>query len=255
MTEQGEVILAKFRHERVAMRSLGRTLAAVAGASAGAQRRAVPSRWRTLTAELADVACAHYRALVFEHPGFPAFFAAVTTIDLLGELNLGSRPGARGGQRSVATLRAIPWVFSWTQSRIALPSWYGAGTALRGAPPEMLREMWLDWPFFTALTANIEAALAAVDVPIASAHFALAGEGSEIAALITAEHAACVETLATVIGRTPAGAPNGRRAGWLDALASLQIALIRRLRGGDESAREPLLGTIAGIATGLRVTG
>jgi phosphoenolpyruvate carboxylase len=254
VTEQGEVVSAKFRHRRVAVRSLGQTLAAVTRASVEIGAEPKP-RWREAMASLSQDACATYRALVYEHPSFAAVFAGATPIDVLGELNLGSRPVGRGGRRAIEDLRAIPWVFAWTQSRVGLPGWYGAGAALRGERPALLREMWSGWPFFAGLLTNLERALAAADMRIAGHYLELGRTPAEITRMITDDYDACAEALLMITGREPRPGGSAPPPPWLDALALLQIELLGRLREGDEASREPLLATVAGIATGLRTTG
>lgn len=253
LTEQGEVISAKFRHRRTAIRSLGQTVAAVARATAHPPPDP-PAAWRAELRAAAREACSRYRALVYDDPAFPSLFAAMTPIDVLSELNIGSRPTSRGHRRTIGELRAIPWVFSWTQCRVALPGWYGTGSALREVPLEMLRAMWGGWPFFASIIANLEAAVVVADMRIAAEYFELAQAPDELVARITGEYDVCVELLTAITGRPPMAA-SPTHTEWLDALAAIQIELLRRFRSGDRQAREPLLAAIAGVATGLRTTG
>ena len=111
----------------------------------------IRDEWRAEMVRLSDVSRARYRALVYDDPEFLRFFSQVAPIAELSELNIGSRPPSRRASRDVESLRAIPWVFAWTQNRLLLPSWYGAGTALCAGDVELQREMWRDWPFFRGL--------------------------------------------------------------------------------------------------------
>lgn len=260
ITEQGEVVTAKFSHPRLALRSLEQTVAAVVRATVeGAP--APQDAWRGEMERLAEAARLAYRQLLRE-PHLAELFRRSTPIELLDELNIASRPVARGKRRTLESLRAIPWVFSWMQTRIGLPSWYGAGTALEGGGLEIQREMWDSWPFFRNLITTLESALAASDPAIGERYVGLAelGEpGDRLWGLIRAERDRC-ERRVLEISRAeglPAPPPeaDASRLPWLDALSYMQVELLRRHRAGDPTAREPLLASVAGIATGLRTTG
>jgi len=264
ITEQGEVITAKFSDPRLAARSLEQTVSAVIHATVD-PGRSPRAAWREEMDRIERVARDAYQALVYEDPDFAGLFTQCTPIDALGDLNIGSRPVARGNGRTIAGLRAIPWVFAWTQSRIGLPSWYGAGTALAGGDLGLQREMRANWRFFDALIGTLETALAACDLAIGRRYVDLAGgaPGAErIWEDLCAEHGRCVERVLQITGRgrllDPTEAALERHAWrreWLNVLSFLQIEMLRRHRAGDEDAREPLLGTIAGVAAGLRTTG
>jgi phosphoenolpyruvate carboxylase len=205
-----------------------------------------------------------YRRLVHENPDFQAVFHETTPIDVIGELNIGSRPASRGG-KAVADLRAIPWVFAWTQNRMATPSWYGAGSGLAAGDLGLQREMWERWPFFHGLIRTLEMALASCDPQIAERYLVLARRPEAAAAVWRAlrdEHARCVERVQEITGHARLGNPSpealerhAQRQPVLDVLSYMQIDLLRRHRAGDEAAAKPLMATIAGIATGLRTTG
>jgi phosphoenolpyruvate carboxylase len=214
-------------------------------------------------ARLADRSRTVYRALVHDDPAFEAVFHECTPIDVIGELNIGSRPASRGG-RAVADLRAIPWVFAWMQNRMATPSWYGAGSGLAAGDLDLQREMWERWPFFRGLIRTLEMALSASDPEIAERYLALAErpEAAVVWNALCAEHRRCVERVHAITGHERLGDPSPaalerhrRRQPWLDVLSYMQIELLRRHRDGDEDARKPLMATVAGIATGLRRTG
>jgi phosphoenolpyruvate carboxylase len=263
VTEQGEVVTAKYAHPRIALRSLEQTVAAVVDVTAGAEPG--PERaWRTEMDRLAAVAREAYDALVRHEPRFHALFRACTPVEILDELNIASRPAARAGRGELADLRAIPWVFAWMQTRVGLPSWYGAGAALATGSRGLQREMWSAWPFFRNLITTLESALSACDLRIGRRYLELweGREGERLWRLVESEHERCAAAVLDVTGNAHALRPppealagGARREPWLDALADLQVELLRRHRAGDPDARDPLLGTVAGIATGLRTTG
>jgi phosphoenolpyruvate carboxylase len=264
ITEQGEVITAKFSDRRLAVRSLEQTLAAVIHATI--DPAAPPeSAWRTEMARICEAAWAAYHELVHEEPDFAAMFRGCTPIDVLGELNIGSRPVARTDRADLGGLRAIPWVFAWMQTRIGLPSWYGAGTALAGGDLDLQREMYSGWRFFRGAVTTLETALAASELTIGERYIELASDreaAERLWALVRAEYERCEERVlaitehARVLAPTPSAlARHAWRLPWLDALSFLQVELLRRYRAGDDAAREPLLATMAGVATGLRTTG
>jgi phosphoenolpyruvate carboxylase len=257
VTEQGEVVTARYAHPRIALRSLEETVAAVveASASGGTQPRLA---WRREMDRLAQAARSAYDALVREDELFDALFRRCTPVEILDGLNIASRPASRTGGGGIAELRAIPWVFAWMQTRVGLPAWYGAGTALAGGRLDLQREMWSGWPFFRNLIATLDTALAACDLTIGRRYLELSEEAEREHALrlwsgICEEHERCLAAVQAVSGSV-AEPPRGR-APWLDALSAMQVELLRRHRAGDTDALEPLLGTVAGIAAGLRTTG
>jgi phosphoenolpyruvate carboxylase len=263
VTEQGEVVTARYAHPRIALRSLEQTVAAVVDAS-GSDSPGPRPEWRAEMDQLARVARESYDGLVLHEPHFHELFRTCTPVEILDELNIASRPAARAGRAGLAGLRAIPWVFSWMQTRVGLPSWYGAGTALAGGTRDLQREMWAAWPFFRNLITTLEGALWASDLEIGRRYLELweGQEAERLWQLVQAEHERCVAAVRDITGdghalRPPPEALAGsvRRKPWLEALADMQVELLRRHRAGDEHAREPLLGTVAGIATGLRTTG
>jgi phosphoenolpyruvate carboxylase len=264
ITEQGEVITKKYWDRRLALRSLEQTLAAVARATTASG--AEPARaWRVELDRTAVDARAAYRQLVEDNPDFQTLFQQCTPVGVLGELNIGSRPVSRPGSAGLGALRAIPWVFAWMQNRAGLPVWYGAGTALSGGQLELQREMWAGWPLFRGILNTLEHALALADLDIAEQYLELAhprAPAERIWAQVRTEHKRCLDRVLAITqhdrleGTTRAAlARDGQRLPWLDLLSLLQIELLRRHRAGDATALEPLLATIAGIATGLGVTG
>jgi phosphoenolpyruvate carboxylase len=263
ITEQGEVITAKFSDARLADRALEETVSAVIQATVAPGAMPDPA-WVGEMDRLAETSRAVYRRLVHEDPEFEAVFHQCTPIDVIGALNIGSRPASRGG-KAVADLRAIPWVFAWMQNRMATPSWYGAGSGLAGGELGLQREMWERWPFFQGLIRTLEMALSSSDPEIAERYLVLAERPDAAAAVWRAlreEHARCVERVQEITGHERLGNPSPEalerhafRRPWLDVLSYMQIEMLRRHRAGDEAARKPLMATIAGIATGLRTTG
>jgi phosphoenolpyruvate carboxylase len=278
VTEQGEVIRAKFFDRRLAQEALEQTVSAVVHATV-APGEPPREAWRAELSRAAAAAQERYAALVWRDPAFGGVMEQCTPLDVLGRLNIGSRPVARGGPRTLDRLRAIPWVFSWAQTRVGLPAWYGAGAALAAGDLALQREMHAGWPFFAALVASLEAALAAADLAIGERYLALATErepAERVLRAIRDEHAQCVERVLAIAGHdrlgdgalldddsaddggaaaTAAHAREARRRPWLDVLSLMQLELLRRHRAGDPDALEPLLATVAGIATGLRTTG
>jgi phosphoenolpyruvate carboxylase len=264
ITEQGEVVSAKFSEGRLASHSLEQTVAAVLRATVAPGRKPDEAWCREMT-RAAKAARQTYQELVYHDPELPDVFRQCTPIDVLGELNIGSRPTSRARDGTLQSLRAIPWVFAWTQSRVGLPSWYGAGTGLSEGDLDLQREMYQKWPFFTSVVATLETALAAADLTIGELYFSLcrpAEPAQRLWRLITAEHELCEARVLAITGRdrlmNPTKAALDRHAwrrGWLDALSFLQVELLHRYRAGDREAKEPLLATVAGIAMGLRTTG
>jgi phosphoenolpyruvate carboxylase len=263
ITEQGETISARYGHPELAERSLEQTLSAVLVAS-NIQRPPAPDEWRAELDRLARRSRETYRALVYDDPDFARFFFQVTPIEALAELNIGSRPPSRGGDGSIESLRAIPWVFAWTQNRILLPSWYGAGTALAEGDLELHHAMQADWPFFATLISTLEMALFKTDLGVAERYLELVDDDlrEHFWPQVVAEHARVKERVLAITGndRLLAGAPQlqerlAHRDPWVDPLSHLQVELLRRTREDPSVDRQPLLGTVTGIAFGLRNTG
>lgn len=219
---------------------------------------------------------AAYRALVYETPGFVDYWRAATPVDEISRLRIGSRPTARrrDSQLNVSTIRAIPWVFSWMQSRFNLPGWYGLGTALTSphASPSTLHEMYENWPFFRALLDNAEMSLLKADLGIAALYSALVLDralAESIFARIRAEYDRTREAILAVTGHDELmdADPVIQRSiqlrnPYVDPLNYIQIEVLRRLRAlpdpeGPEAGRlrEVIVLTINGVAAGLRNTG
>lgn len=270
VTEQGEVIHRKYGIRALALRNLEQTAGAVLRASL--RPRAPDAReqaWRESAAELAVVSREHYRALVHERADFADYFRAATPIDVIERLHIGSRPSRRrdGGIRN---LRAIPWVFAWSQNRSGLTAWYGVGSALargieiRGL--EAMAEMASDWPFFRTMLDDVEMTLAKSDLDIFERYSQLAGDAhAAFFPGIAEEFARTRDCLLAIRGEKELLAHDPRlrlsirlRNPYVDPISLLQVELLRRWRASDrhdEDALRALLATVNGIAAGIQNTG
>ena len=269
ITEQGEVVANKYADPDLARQSLETLASGVVLASLRKAGPALdPDRAETMDA-LAREAMRAYRGLVYETPGFADYFFAATPIAEIADLNIGSRPTSRQATRTIEGLRAIPWVFAWSQSRALLPGWFGFGSAVEraGVPIERLRELHESWPFFSSTLANMEMVLFKGDIALAARYAGLAPDralADQIFGEIRAEWDRTVSAVLSITGqaelleRNPDLAAVIRsRLPYIDPLNHLQIELLRRLRAGDDSAevRAGIHLTINGIAAGLRNTG
>ena len=297
LTEQGEVVAARYGHPELAQRHLEQLTNAVLLSSDPAHARiarAAAARWRAVMDELAERASRAYRALVWDDPGFAAFFVAATPYVELAALPIASRPAARsrvGRSQRAGTLtraaaqgpdlepiRAIPWVFAWGQNRTNLPGWFGLGAALsefRGrhgpAGAATLSAMHEAWPFFAVALENAELSLARSDLAVAQRYAELAGPGQlGIWTTIRDEHERSVAAVLAVTGRAKLleGAPGLARSielrnPYIDCLSEIQVRALATLRSlprdADPAERERLLRvvhlTVNGVAAGLQVTG
>jgi phosphoenolpyruvate carboxylase len=279
ITEQGEVIAAKYAEPDLARRNLEALVAATLESSLldieGLGDDAEPAY--ELLDDLAARAQQAYRALVHETPGFVEWFRAATPIKELGELNIGSRPPSRKAGDKISDLRAIPWVFSWSQARIMLPGWYGTGSALESwvdgseEKLERLRELHRRWPFFRSVLSNMGMVLAKTDLDLAARYAELVPDEQLRARVfdqITAEHERTVRMLLAITGDDHLLADNPslarsirNRFPYLEPLHHLQVEMLRRRRGGEDSpddeelTRRNIQLTINGIATALRNSG
>jgi phosphoenolpyruvate carboxylase len=261
LTEQGETISFKYGLPGLAHRNLEAAVAATLLTAVPRQEVEPP---RELMDELAASSLARYRAFVWENPAFPGFFRDFTPLDELALLEIGSRPVKRpesAGSDELAQLRAIPWVFAWTQNRCVLPAWFGAGTALEAADGSALRRLYREWPFFRALVDNLEMTLAKSSLSIARQYLRLVDDPAPFAE-IEAEHARTVEAVlaitesAALLDRHPVLQRSvALRNPYVDPMNFLQVELLARHRAGDEAATRPLLRSIAGISAALRNTG
>ncbi len=275
LTEQGEVIAAKYGHPAVGRRNLEVLVAATLEASLTTEPGG-PDDARYLEAMdvLAREAERAYRGLVYETDGFERYFWESTPIAEIARLNIGSRPASRKAGRAIADLRAIPWVFSWSQCRLLLPGWYGFGSAVRAfeaargpAGIRLLQEMYAAWPTFRTLLSNMDMVLAKVDLSIASRYADLVRDRAlrdRIFPRIEAECSASIAALLTLTGQQTLleGNPALKRSiqhrfPYLDPLNHLQVELLHRYREGqaDDLTERGILLSINGIAAGLRNSG
>ena len=276
ITEQGEVISFKYSMHGLARRNLDTVLAAILEATIEDGPREPDPRWIEAMEELSATARNTYRGLVYEDRDFLEFFSEATPIRELSLLNMGSRPARRTQTPDVESLRAIPWVFAWTQNRLLLPSWYGAGTALSSfaRDPEnldTLREMYRGWPFFRTLVDFMQMTLAKSDMRIAETYTDLLPKKENRHRLwrrISEEHGSCMEAVlrvtdhANLMDNSPVLQRSIRlRNPYVDPLSYIQVSLLRRLRALPEdspdrnSVLNTLLLTISGISSGMLNTG
>ena len=275
VTEQGETIASRYADPALAHRHVEQIVSAVLLASADDVDAAAPldPAWREAMDVMAAAARETYHDLVERTPGFLEYWRAATPIEELSRLRLGSRPAVRrAGGLTRSAVRAIPWVFSWMQSRFNLPGWYGLGTALARADAGRLREMYAGWPFFRAILDNAEMSLLKADMGIAALYSELVPSRALATAVFTRIGSEFVRTRESILRATGHaelmdGDPVIQRSvhlrnPYVDPLNYLQVEMLRRLRSladqdGDEATgyREIVVVTINGIAAGLRNTG
>lgn len=275
ITEQGEVIASKYADPEIALRNLETMVAATLEATLlDTEDRAEAARFREVMDALSAASFRAYRSLVYETPGFEDYFRAATPISEIADLKIGSRPASRTAYRRIEDLRAIPWVFSWAQSRVLLPGWYGFGSAIeawlareprQGLP--LLRRMQARWPFFQTLLSNLDMVMSKADFSVASRYAELCEDArlrASVFARIEEEYRRSVHALLQVTGRkallesNPLLARSLRnRLPYLDPLNHLQVELLRRHRSGrsGEAVHRGIHLTINGIAAGLRNSG
>jgi len=279
LTEQGEVIASKYAQPEIGRRNLETLVAATLEATLLQTTHKAPKSFLDAAAEISAASMAAYRGLVYETPGFTDYFYAATPIREIAELNIGSRPASRKASRSIEDLRAIPWSFSWGQCRVALPGWYGFGTAIeaflaggdRTKREALLMQMARRWPFFATLISNLDMVIAKSDLAIAARYVDLVEDkklGKRIFTRIEAEWQRTNDALTLITGHADRLASNPalarsieHRFPYLDPLNHLQVELMRRYRArkaGDPAIERVQRGihiSINGLAAGLRNTG
>lgn len=270
LTEQGEVVFARYGDPDIAARHIEQIVAAtlLQGSPAIQQRNAqAVERFADLSAQLDQVSRTKFHELV-QTDGFPAWFAEVTPLEELGLLPLGSRPARRGLMvSSLADLRAIPWVFSWAQARMNLAGWYGLGSALAAVGDvEKLRTAYAEWPLFNTIIDNVEMSLAKTDERIAARYLGL-GDRPDLAELILNELRLTRQWILATTGedgvlerRRVLGRAVQLRAPYVDALSLLQLRALQALRTGNgdqpsDNLHRLLLLSVNGVAAGLQNTG
>ncbi len=275
LTEQGEVIASKYSDPGIGRRNLETLVAATMEATLldrDIDAQASES-FDTLMEELSQHAFERYRSLVYETPGFERFFREATPVSEIAELNIGSRPASRRQTQKIEDLRAIPWVFSWAQSRMILPGWYGFGSAVarfcESRPDGMvhLARMYRTWPFLQALLSNMDMVLAKTDLVIAQRYARLVTDEAlreRVFSEIRKEFDLTAHALREITGQNdflqtnPTLARSIReRRPYMDPLNHLQVDLLRSFRAGEEgeAVKRAIYLTINGVAAGLRNSG
>jgi phosphoenolpyruvate carboxylase len=272
MTEQGEIVAAKFGQPSSARRNLETLVSATLAATLARPDHTIDPAFTQALALMSEASMAEYRDLVYGTDDFIEFFRGITPIGEIARLNIGSRPAARTASNRIEDLRAIPWVFGWSQCRLSLPGWYGVGTAFdalaaaREGTEDLVAAMYREWPFFRAVVSNMGMVLAKTDLDIAARYRTLvAGPAAEARfARIAAEHERVVHWHRVATGSADLLVDNpvlqrsiANRFPYLDPLHVLQVDLLRRFREGDtgELVARALELTINAIATGLRNSG
>ena len=277
LTEQGEVIAAKYAEPALARRNLESLVAATLESTLldveGLGEAAEPAY--AVLDEIANLARRSYAELVHETPGFVEYFKASTPVSEIGSLNIGSRPTSRKPTESIADLRAIPWVLAWSQSRVMLPGWYGTGSAFEqwiAAGPEderveILHDLYERWPFFRSVLSNMAQVLAKSDLGLAARYAELVADESlrrRVFDKIVDEHQRTIAMHKLITGHDDLLADNPalarsvfNRFPYLEPLNHLQVELLRRYRSGDddELVQRGILLTMNGLSSALRNSG
>jgi phosphoenolpyruvate carboxylase len=279
ITEQGEVLSSRYLLEDIAYRSLEQATSTLFQAAAHISKEAEQGQlrdelWEKAIEEISSIALTKYQSLVFKDPDFLTYFNEATPLKEIGDLNIGSRPMSRKSRGRFEDLRAIPWVFAWTQSRQLLPAWYAAGTGLDSFVSKstenlrLLQTMYEKWPFFQSTINNLQMALMKADITTAKEYLSLVedqGIATRIFSNIREEYEKTKEILLKITGDKELldHTPNIKdsvylRNPYVDPLNFLQVELIKQLRQQevpDEELLNEVLLTISGISAGLRNTG
>ncbi|RYB05659.1 phosphoenolpyruvate carboxylase [Lichenibacterium ramalinae] len=275
LTEQGEIISSKYSNPEIGRRNLETLVAASLEATLLSPADAAPDGFLEAAASLSELSMKAYRAVVYDTPGFTDYFFAATPISEIADLNIGSRPASRKANRVIEDLRAIPWSFSWGQSRVSLPGWFGFGSAVRDLLAEtgtedgmaLLRRMNAEWPFFRTVLSNLDMVLAKADAAVARRYAELVPDralADRIFDAVAAEWALTTTALNDILQTTERLADNpslarsiAHRFPYITPLNHLQVDLIRRFRAGqtDDKVQRGILISINGVAAGLRNTG
>ena len=271
VTEQGEIINEKYGLRGIALRTLEQVVGSLALATAMPRHRGNDEpAWHAMMDVIAEESRKAYRKLIYETPEFYDYFRKATPIDLIERMRIGSRPSSRAAKGGMHSLRAIPWVFAWTQARFVLPGWYGIGTGLAKAAEqfgeEAFRNMFYEWYFMRALTADAEMVLAKADLGIAKLYSELAGDLHEtFFPIITAEYDLTRDLIlkyseheSLLEGDITLQRAIMLRNPYVDPMSLMQVDLLRRWRDSnyeDQALFNTLLASINGIAQGLQNTG
>ncbi|ALG84774.1 phosphoenolpyruvate carboxylase [Gordonia phthalatica] len=275
LTEQGEIIAAKYAEPVSARRNLESLLAATIESTLLDTEGLGddPAEAYADFDELAELARRAYSALVHETPGFVEYFTASTPLSEIGALNIGSRPTSRKQTTAITDLRAIPWVLSWTQCRVMLPGWYGVGSAVQewiGADERRLAKLqdyYENWPFFRSVMSNMAQVLAKSDMGLAHRYAQLVDDEDlreRVFTMIVAEHERTIAMYTKIAGTSDLLADNAalkrsvyNRFPYLEPLNLMQVELLKRFRSGEDSPliRRAIQLTMNGLATALRNSG
>lgn len=270
ITEQGEVVSSKYGHPVGGLMSLETIAAAALMADLEHEPDAADDAFAGELAKVSEEARTAYTDLVYQTPGFEDYFRQSTPVREIADLKIGSRPASRTASNRIADLRAIPWVFSWSQSRVMLPGWYGFGSATTGAGPariEALTRLHAASPFFRSVVSNLEMVLAKSSLPIAARYAELVADqalAAQVFSRIEAEWRASRDAVLAITGQGALLQNNPRlaqsirlRLPYIDPLNVLQVELLRRHRGGetDDDIRRGIHMSINGVSAGLRNSG
>jgi phosphoenolpyruvate carboxylase len=280
ITEQGEVLNWKYSDVVLAERNLELMIAASLDALArpnavdphGHQSGVLLPEWEAALEELSEMAFHFYRQQVIDDPEVLSYFETATPVAELEHAKIGSRPSRRSGKRSFADLRAIPWVFGWTQSRQLVPAWFGVGFAIekysqKTGGAKLLRDMMAEFPLFIDIIRNVEMALAKADLGIARLYASLVPDvqmRERVFSKIEAEFHRTLEAVLMVTGQKELLETNQvlarsirLRNPYVDPMSLIQVDLLRRKRAGEdtEEINRAIASTINGISAGLRNTG
>ncbi|NBW01904.1 MAG: phosphoenolpyruvate carboxylase, partial [Betaproteobacteria bacterium] len=274
LTEQGEIIANKYGNPEIGAKNLETLVSAVLEATLLSSNQRIPQEFLAAAEVLSEQSMQAYRSLVYETAGFEDYFFEATPISEIAELNIGSRPASRKASRNIGDLRAIPWGFSWGQSRVNLPGWYGFGSAvehlLKAGPKSnaaLLKRMYREWPFLSTLLSNMDMVMAKANLALAKRYAELVQDkrlAKAVMSRIESEWEKTLSAFEIITGQkhrlesSPAlAALITQRIPYLDPLNHLQIELIRRWREGQHDPRTQI-GihlSINGIAAALRNTG
>ncbi|MCH5584320.1 phosphoenolpyruvate carboxylase [Shimazuella sp. AN120528] len=279
ITEQGEVLSSRYAMKPIALRSLEQATSTYLHSVAAAlnkEQTEINPEWMKTMEIISSHSLQHYQQLVFHDPFFIPFFQEATPLPEIGELKIGSRPTKRKNSQKFSDLRAIPWVFSWTQTRYLFPAWYAAGTGIATYLTEnkaglaTLQEMYKKWPFFSTLINNLQMALSKADMVIAKQYTSLAQDqkqARQIHQLIQNEFDLTKQQILAITEQTELLEQNTviqesivLRNPYVDPLSLIQVHLLQLRRQDQDSSENPylleqVLQTINGIAAGLRNTG
>jgi phosphoenolpyruvate carboxylase len=275
ITEQGEVVSSRYTHNEIARRHLQQLFHAMLCSTGRRPEFANLERWSQVVDEVSEIGFGKYRELV-ERPEFIEYFQTATPIDQIDQLNLGSRPSRRKATQSIGDLRAIPWVFAWTQSRTNIPSWFGVGTAMEAwvqqngeSSVDELKAMYQEWPFFKSVLNNIHLGMGRADIDIAELYSKLVNPeiGGSMFEEIRNEFEKTKSWLLQVTGYealldTESWLQHSirMRNPYVDPMNYIQVALLEKYRKSDdgqlrEEIQSAIVQSINGIAIGLQNVG